>query len=92
MPYMHHDPQASGHVLTIKLPVDDVLQQRQALQDCILDGAGTVRAEVGHLCARPDLVEGVSAAHRDRPTLSQKDHEAGHRDQVQHQQHFDSPQ
>lgn len=24
-PCLHHNPQASGHVLTIKLPVDDVL-------------------------------------------------------------------
>lgn len=85
-------PEAPACVLTIQLPVHDVLQQRQALQDRILDGAGAVRAEVGHLGARPDLVEGVSAAHRDGPALGQEEHEASYRDQVQHQQHFDSSQ
>lgn len=85
-------PWALARVLTIQLPVDDILQQREALQDRILDGAGAVRAEVGRLGAWPNLVEGISAAHRDGPALGQKEHEAGHRDQVQHQQHFDSSQ
>lgn len=85
-------PWALARVLTIQLPVDDVLQQREALQDRVLDGAGAVRAQVGRLSARPNLVEGISAAHRDGPALGQEEHEAGHRYQVQHQQHFDSSQ
>lgn len=85
-------PWALTLVLTIQLSVDDVLEQREALQDRILDGAGAVRAEVDRLRARPNLMEGVSATHRDGPALGQEEHEAGHRNQVQHQQHFDPSQ